>query len=49
MIIVAAEEFSLMVVVVGFDVLVAPSAAPSLQITSTSSIAFSGYGKGFSV
>lgn len=43
MIIVAAELFSLMVVVAGFDVLV----APSLQITSTSSIAFSGYGKGF--
>lgn len=50
MITVAAEVVSLMatlVVVAGFDVLVAPSATPSLQITSTTSIAFSGYGKGF--
>lgn len=45
MMIVAAELVPLMVVVAGADVLV----TPSLQITSTISIAFSGYGKGFSV
>ena len=47
----AADVVSLMttlVVVAGFAVEVASSATPSLQTTSTTSIAFTGFGKGLS-